>query len=94
MTDAQVYDDAQSKDLHIPDGKYYLTDAGFPMDQQLLVLYHGAWYHLKEWGCTSVRYNMLYIYLYNNYRPANKEELFNLHHASLCNVKWIFGVLK
>ena len=35
------------------------------------------------------------VYLYNNYRPVNKEELFNLCHASLCNViKQIFGVLK
>jgi hypothetical protein len=35
------------------------------------------------------------IYLYDNYRPVNKEELFNLRHASLCNVvERIFGVLK
>jgi hypothetical protein len=30
-----------------------------------------------------------------NFRPWNKEELFNLHHASACNViEQIFGVLK
>src|ERR1700732_1149288 len=35
------------------------------------------------------------IYLYCNYRPLNKEELFNLRHASLRNViEHIFGVLK
>ena len=35
------------------------------------------------------------IYLYCNYWPVNKEELFNLHHASLHNViKQIFCVLK
>ena len=35
------------------------------------------------------------IYLYCNYRPLNKEELFNLRHASLRNViERIFGVLK
>jgi hypothetical protein len=35
------------------------------------------------------------IYLYCNYRPVNKEELFNLRHASLHNViEQIFGVLK
>jgi hypothetical protein len=41
---------ARSRDLHIPDGKYYLTDSGFPASQQLLVPYHGTQYHLKEWG--------------------------------------------
>jgi hypothetical protein len=31
----------------------------------------------------------------NNYRPANREELYNLQHASACNaVERIFGILK
>jgi hypothetical protein len=35
------------------------------------------------------------VYSYNNYRPVNKEELFNLCHASLRNIiEQIFGVLK
>jgi hypothetical protein len=62
--DAQVYDDAQSKDLHIPDGKYYLADAGFPTSQQLLTPYCGPWYHLAEWGHASIRYDMLYFLYY------------------------------
>jgi hypothetical protein len=53
--DAQVYDDARSKDLHIPNGKYYLADAGFPSCPQLLIPYHGPRYHLAEWGRASVR---------------------------------------
>ena len=35
-SDAQVYDDAWSKDIYILDGKYYLADVGFPATQQLL----------------------------------------------------------
>jgi hypothetical protein len=34
-------------------------------------------------------------HLYSSCRPVNKEELFNLHHASACHIiKQIFGVLK
>ena len=40
--DAWVYEDAHSRDLDIPDGKYYLADAGFPASQQLLVPYHAG----------------------------------------------------
>jgi hypothetical protein len=67
------------------------------MSQQLLIPYHGMQYHLEEWGHAGTGYDMLYFwyYLYDNYRPGNKEELFNLHHSSLHNViEWIFGVLK
>ena len=63
-TDARVYDDARSKDLHIPDGKYYLADAGFPMSQQLLIPYRGTRYHLKEWGRAGTRYDMMYFWYY------------------------------
>jgi hypothetical protein len=37
--------------LNILPGKYLLGDLGFPLTQQLLVPYHGVWYHLAEWGC-------------------------------------------
>jgi hypothetical protein len=40
-TDAQVYENACSKDLHIPDGKYYFADGGFPACPQLIIPYHG-----------------------------------------------------
>ena len=44
--------------------------------------YQGIHYHLAEWGRTKVR-------------PVNKEELFNLQHASARNViEHIFGMLK
>ena len=54
--DAHVYEDARPRGLDIPDGKYYLADAGFPASQQLLIPYHGRWYHLAEWGHAGVRY--------------------------------------
>ena len=50
MADASIYHDAQLSDLAIPDSKYYLGDTGFPNCCQLLVPYHGQWYHLAEWG--------------------------------------------
>jgi hypothetical protein len=62
-----IYDDVQSKDLYILDGKYYLAAVGFLATQQLLTTYCGPQYHLAKWGCASVRYDMLYfciIYLF------------------------------
>jgi DDE superfamily endonuclease len=55
-TDARVYGAAQ--DLHIPEGKYYLADAGYPLSTKLLVPYRGIRYHLAEWGCASIRYGL------------------------------------
>ena len=49
-----MYEDACLQDLVIPDRKYYLGDAGFPSCKQLLIPYHGPWYHLVEWGHASV----------------------------------------
>lgn len=56
-TDARIYGAAQSSDLHIPEGKYYLADAGYPLSSKLLVPYRGIRYHLAEWGRASVRYD-------------------------------------
>jgi hypothetical protein len=52
-TDARVYEDAT--DFHIPAGKYYLADAGYPLCNNLLVPYRGVRYHLAEWGRAGVR---------------------------------------
>jgi hypothetical protein len=49
-SDTRVYDDARAKDFTIPDGKYYLADAGYGLSDTLLVPYRGVRYHLKEWG--------------------------------------------
>ena len=50
MANAQVCDDAVNTDLVIPEGWYYLADAGFPHCHQLLVPFQSVRYHLAEWG--------------------------------------------
>ena len=99
--DARVWDDARENGgFIIPDGYYYLADAGYPLCRWLLTPYRGVRYHLAEWGRAHVRF-VIYPYTATNYmlttylRPQNKEELFNLRHASAQNViERIFGVLK
>lgn len=54
-TNARVWEDALSTDLTIPDGKYYLADAGFPSCKELLVPYRRVRYHLAEWGRANTR---------------------------------------
>jgi hypothetical protein len=55
-TDACIYKDACANGLHIPEGKYFLADAGYPLCHGLLIPYRsGIYYHLAEWGCASVR---------------------------------------
>ncbi|KAJ8522016.1 hypothetical protein ONZ45_g1366 [Pleurotus djamor] len=80
--DASLYHNARTSDLQIPNGRYYLADGGFSGCDALLVPYRGVRYHLSEWGRAGVR-------------PVNREELFNLRHASARNViERIFGVIK
>ncbi|XP_059658461.1 uncharacterized protein LOC132304756 [Cornus florida] len=70
----------QGDKLILPEGKFYLADAGYPLKAGLIMPYKGVRYHLKE---------------YASRRPENPRELFNLRHASLRNViERIFGVLK
>ena len=42
--------------LVVPEGKYYLADAGFGVCDQLLLPYQGVCYHLVEWGHANVQY--------------------------------------
>ncbi|RHN45074.1 putative harbinger transposase-derived nuclease domain-containing protein [Medicago truncatula] len=80
--DSRILKDALSKEdpLIIPEGKFYLGDAGFMLKQGLLTPYRGVRYHLKE---------------YSSRGPQNPRELFNLRHSSLRNViERTFGVLK
>ncbi|KAJ3688955.1 hypothetical protein LUZ61_018119 [Rhynchospora tenuis] len=66
--------------LIIPEGKYYLVDAGFMTTSSLITPYRGTRYHLKE---------------YSRNPPRNSQELFNLRHVSLRNaIERAFGVLK
>ena len=57
--DACVWEDAHLKNLAIPDGKYYLADAGYPSCKELLLPYCNVHYHLAEWGCAGVRYEFI-----------------------------------
>lgn len=80
--DVRVLNNALEQGLSAPPGKYYLGDAGYSNTPITLVPYRGARYHLKETIVAGLK-------------PQNKEELFNLRHASLRNViERIFGVLK
>ncbi|KAG6470760.1 hypothetical protein ZIOFF_071837 [Zingiber officinale] len=66
--------------LKIPEGKYYLVDAGFMLKSSLITPYRGERYHLKE---------------YSRNPPRNARELFNLRHSSLRNaIERAFGVVK
>ena len=56
VADAQMFHNSCFTDLSIPNGKYFLADAGFPTCSTLLVPYHGVRYHLSEWGHAQLRY--------------------------------------
>jgi hypothetical protein len=58
VADASMYNNARRHDLSIPKGRYYLAKAGFGACDALLVPYQGVRYHLAEWGCASVRYDL------------------------------------
>jgi len=53
--DACVYNDAISNDLQIPNGKYLLADAGYPLQSQLLVPYWSVRYYFAEWGHANIQ---------------------------------------
>ncbi|KAL2327743.1 hypothetical protein Fmac_021170 [Flemingia macrophylla] len=81
-SDSRILKDVLSREdpLIIPQGKYYLGDAGFMLKGQIITPYRGVRYHLKE---------------YSQRGPQNPRELFNHRHSSLRNViERTFGVLK
>lgn len=53
--DATMYTHSRLTDLVIPQGKFYLADAGFGICDSLLVSYRGVRYHLAEWGRANTR---------------------------------------
>jgi hypothetical protein len=98
--DASVWQDARLSDFRIPPGRYYLADAGFGACRELLVPYRGVRYHLEEFRRSNLAY-VLFIFGFSSLpglrylSPRNKEELFNLRHASARNViERIFGIIK
>ncbi|KAF7815082.1 protein ALP1-like [Senna tora] len=67
--------------LKVPEGQYYLVDAGFTNGPGFLAPYRGQRYHLSEWR--------------EGRNPTNPKECFNMIHSSARNViERCFGMLK
>lgn len=54
-SDSRILEDARTTDFKIPDGRFYLGDAGFCGSQSVLILYRGVRYHLREWGSAQAK---------------------------------------
>ncbi|XXG73622.1 hypothetical protein AAC387_Pa07g2509 [Persea americana] len=68
--------------LQVPEGKYFLVDAGYGNRRGFIGPYRGTQYHLKEFGAQALA-------------PRTASELFNLRHAKLRNViERTFGLWK
>ncbi|XP_019256496.1 PREDICTED: uncharacterized protein LOC109234912 [Nicotiana attenuata] len=81
-SDSRIMKEASNRQdpLKLPEGKYYLVDAGLMFRSGLITPYRGERYHLKE---------------YSRNPPRNPRELFNMRHTSLRNaIERAFGVLK
>uniref|UniRef100_A0A453K441 DDE Tnp4 domain-containing protein n=1 Tax=Aegilops tauschii subsp. strangulata TaxID=200361 RepID=A0A453K441_AEGTS len=81
--DANILSDSMSRPdgINIPDGKFYLGDAGYACRPGILPPFRKTRYHLNEFSG-------------RNY-PRTAQELFNLRHSSLrVTVERAFGALK
>jgi len=54
--DSRVLQDARSKGFEIPEGKYYLGDAGYALKKGCLTPYRGVRYHLREHYLSCTKY--------------------------------------
>jgi hypothetical protein len=54
-SNTHVFADAKAHGFIVPLGKYYSTDAGFPVCDELLTPYCPGCYHLAEWGRAGVQ---------------------------------------
>ncbi|XP_054793325.1 protein ALP1-like isoform X1 [Prosopis cineraria] len=81
--DGRVLRDAISRrnGLRVPQGHYYLVDAGYTNCKGFLAPYRGQRYHLSEWR--------------EGRHPRSAQECFNMRHSSARNViERCFGILK
>jgi hypothetical protein len=53
--DTTIWHNTRTNDLYIPQGKYFLADAGFGGSDTLLMPHRGVRYHLKEWHQANLR---------------------------------------
>lgn len=81
--DNHVLRGAVRNGFQVPENHYYLADGGYSkLNRRLLVPYQKTRYHLRETAAAAQR-------------PRNKEELFNLRHASLRNcIERLNGIMK
>jgi hypothetical protein len=80
-SDARVLQDALQNNFYVPEGKFYLVDAGYANTPNFITPYRNVRYHLQEQGRSRQR-------------PQNPQELFNLRHAQLRNhIERIIGTL-
>ncbi|XP_071677189.1 protein ALP1-like [Lolium perenne] len=81
--DASILGDSLSRldGLQIPEGKFYLGDAGYACQPGILLPFRKTRYHLNEFS--------------PRHRPRNAKELFNLRHSSLrVTIERAFAALK
>ncbi|XVE64501.1 hypothetical protein DITRI_Ditri07aG0105500 [Diplodiscus trichospermus] len=72
--DGRVLRDAISRrnGLKIPQGNYYLCDAGYTNGEGFLAPYRGQRYHLNDWR--------------EGHQPTTPQEYFNMKHSQARNV--------
>jgi hypothetical protein len=81
--DACILNDSLNRPdgIHIPEGKFYLGDAGYAYRLGILVPFRKTRYQLNELSLRNI--------------PQNAEELFNLRHSSLrVTIERAFAALK
>ena len=62
--DSTILEDALRKGFTIPEGTYYLGDAGFALTPTCLTPYRGIRYHLKEWRTHIERDSVTNLYVF------------------------------
>ncbi|GMI85910.1 hypothetical protein like AT5G41980 [Hibiscus trionum] len=81
--DGRVLRDAISRrnGLNVPQGCYYLCDAGYTNGEGFLAPYRGQRYHLNDWR--------------QGHQPTTAQEYFNMKHSQARNcIEICFGILK
>ncbi len=58
-SDGFLYQEAMKAGFLVPEGKYYLADAGFANCDSLIVPYCNTRYHLREWQAAGLQYVLL-----------------------------------
>jgi len=80
--DSRLWQFAFDQGFTVPEGEFYLGDAGFALSFYCVTPYRGVRYHLKEFGST-------------NQRPRTRQEFFNYVHSKMRNViERCFGLMK